>query len=1348
MKLANALYWKIGEYKQGLLCVLLFSFSVVYGQKTTQEYLIDYISTKEGLSHNYVSQVISDSLNIKWIASENGLIKYDGVNFTTIKPGKNYPGLNNENIETLFLDSRNNLWIGTKSRGLSRINLRTGALEDFNKVLGVDAHSSVRVLTINEDSRGNIWVGTNENGLYIIADTYDKLIEHYDLKQVSGLMRDTYGNMWFGSENILKKYDPSENRILSFRIDEKSSDITSIIEDKIRNCLWVSTVSDKTEKDKKIFQLNFDDQRITSQSTGITTNYFTSLFLDHTNNLWIGTWGNGVYRHNEELNQFQKINLVYPPDNKKTVNYDIVINIHRDKNNVLWLATGLGGIIKLTESKGFKNLDAVVKNPILKNNLVVLSVFKKNKFLLGTLRNGLFIGDSLSALDQVKDIGDRKVISIYEHDSIFYVGTTEECFLIAENGHKISSINIPQATCYLAVDDNMIWVGTQREGLMLVDVSNPLRPIVRDKFTYKDESKEIGSNRITSIVRDDQNNLWVGTYNGIYLYDEENLKFIHHIGLLEESLPAIINVTFFYNGHIWLGTPDGLYQLKFKESELRVVNKISKEEGLQNDFICGISAYKNSLWFTTTTNLVRLNTIDNSFVEYGKSDGVYTSQFNLRSFFQDETSSIYAGGLGNLTYFMPDQLRKDSLEQNDIILTHLMVNNQLVTPNAPNNNVVRLAQDFSYVDRVEFTHKEKSFTIGFSSSNFADKTQSYRYKLKGFQNDWVNLKSQNEIHFVGLPPGDYRLLISSSNDSQNWSEPTSLDIEIHYSPWLSPLAFLLYFIIFCVVITSFYYILLKHSKLRNELKKEQELSEAKFTFFTNISHEFRTPLTLITGPIKELISMTDLKTEVTEKLVTVNKNATRLLNLINQLLDFRKAGQGLLKLSVSDGNFVRFTEEVFLYFKEQAVEKNIEYELLKSQESIVFPFDRNKIEIVLCNLISNAFKFTSNGGRITLSIEELDDKCIIKLEDNGSGMSKEFENKIFDRFYQIQTTNTSHFIGSGIGLSFSKKIVELHHGTIEVKSQLNKGTEFTIEFPLSAKYQPSTIDISDKNTDKIDLYEKLDLNDLSIKNLEVDQKQFTVLIVDDNVEIRKYLRQFLFPFYNILEAENGEDCVKIASDENCDLILCDIMMPIMDGLTACKALKSNISTSHIPVILLTARSSNIYEIKGLNTGADDFITKPFDPQVVKARIATVIQNRSKTREYFLNKVRFEPTHLKVKKDDAESVFIDKVITAVEENLMNQEFGIDNLMDICCMSQSTLYRKIKSLTGLSLTGFIRSIRTKKAAEIILSEDVKMKEVAMRVGFNDYKYFKVSFKKQFGCLPSKYKSKINLQAESTL
>ena len=457
------------------------------------------------------------------------------------------------------------------------------------------------------------------------------------------------------------------------------------------------------------------------------------------------------------------------------------------------------------------------------------------------------------------------------------------------------------------------------------------------------------------------------------------------------------------------------------------------------------------------------------------------------------------------------------------------------------------------------------------------------------------------------------------------------------------------------------------------------------------------------------------------------------------MLDFRKADHGLLKLDVSKGNFIRFSNEVFLYFKDSAKSKDIKYKFKTSQEEVIFPFDRNKMEIVLCNLLSNAIKYSQPGDRVTLKVDVDNEFCIITVKDTGIGIKSEYLGKIFDRFFQIKSSNTARMIGSGIGLTFSKKIVELHFGTIEVTSEKNVGSEFTIKLSMNPKLYGEALNENSLNTDDINAYNTKDF-DLPVKNLDINSKDYSVLIIDDNLDILNYLNDILSDNYKVLQAENGDIGYEMASTEIPDLIISDVMMPGKDGITLCKELKSQITTSHIPIILLTARTSTVFEIEGLKTGANDYITKPFNANIIRARIASLLQNREKLRAHLLNKVRFEPIAVEKQSDsDTENDFIDKAILLVETNLDNVEFGIENMVDVLNMSQSTLYRKIKSLTGLSLTAFIRSVRLKKAAYLILASDLNLNQISYEVGFNDYKYFKTSFKKQFNCLPSKYKEK---------
>ncbi|HEX8060218.1 MAG TPA: response regulator, partial [Cyclobacteriaceae bacterium] len=530
-----------------------------------------------------------------------------------------------------------------------------------------------------------------------------------------------------------------------------------------------------------------------------------------------------------------------------------------------------------------------------------------------------------------------------------------------------------------------------------------------------------------------------------------------------------------------------------------------------------------------------------------------------------------------------------------------------------------------------------------------------------------------------------------------------------------------------------------------EKEKEHDLNEAKITFFTNISHEFRTPLTLILSPVTEILSDLKIESGIREKVGLVEKNAKRLLDLINQLLDFRKSEHGLLKLNVTHADFISFANEVYLSFKEVARHKNISYEFHSDIDEALLLFDRDKMEIVICNLISNAFKYSRSGGEIKLNIS-LKDKCLnLDVIDNGIGLSPEDATKVFDRFYQVQSSQTAKMVGSGIGLAFTKNIMELHHGSISVQSVPGTETCFTIQLLLDNQYLhaqelPAKASIDTPSDDYAD---ELDRSWATTGSLEIDNsnRKETVLVVDDNEDIRKYISSLLREEYKVVEADNGVTALSIAKYELPDIIVSDIMMPEMDGITFCQEIKSHIATSHIPVILLTARTSVVYEVSGLEMGADDYVTKPFNPVILKTRIHNILENRKKLRNYFHNRIRFEPVEREISEgNNIDEAFIEKAIKLVNDNLGNDAFGVDVLVSELCMSQSTLYRKIKSLTGLSLTGFIRSIRLKKAAQLILSDNVKLSQVAFEVGFNDYKHFRTSFQQQFGCLPSDYKAEM--------
>ena len=1318
---------------------LIFSFHTS-SQNSNENYVIDFITTKSGLSHNYVTAVVSDDLNLKWMGTENGITKFNGFDFDYIKPSDQFKELLNENIETLFVDKNSNLWIGTKSGGLSLFDIKNNKMKEFNHLIDLADEGDLRVISISQDANGHIWVGTWNSGVYIIDAENDKLIDHFNYYQpIYNIIRDFKNNMWFCHANKLFQYNSAHKKITEFRFDVY---ITNILADSSRNKIWIAPIG----KDTKLYSFDYGSNKIDSLETGVSSGFSKQLSLDKYNRIWIGTWKKGLYRSNASLSKFEKIELV--PENSVRLkgNYSTILNIHHDKNNVTWLSTAGGGVVKILEGNQFYNIDKSIANSEIKDFLNCTDFFKNEKHLfVGTLLKGVYYGTNFSDLKKIEELGDIKINSFYQYQNNLYIATAEGFAIFNLDTEKITftNNNFKKVTAFL-IENDTIYIGTQENGLAIANI-NSLDDIDSYVF-YVEQIKErrLQSNRITKITKDKQQNIWVATYNGFHVFDKEKKVFIHQNQLLKEKLPSvIINSMAVRDGKVWLATPNGLVKLTKDGENLKIEDIISKKDGLNSDFICAVTFDNQSnVWFTTHTEIVKYDYINKSFISYGETNGVKTTSFNNNSSFNFHGETIYFGGIDNITYFDPSKIKNFDVIP-EIIFTNLRVNNQIISFEEGSNI---LSKDYNYVNEINLNYQQNFFSTAFVVNDYLGNLNiKYRYKLQGYQENWIDLQNRNEINFAGLPPGKYVLAVQSSRDSQQWSNPKYLKINLSGSPWKSAFAIFMYILIILGIIT--YLVRLNNARIRfkNDLEianidkqKEIELTEAKLMFFTNISHEFRTPLTLIVSPLKELLESNDLPPKVYKSLNYIEKNTSRLLNLINQLLDFRKADHGLLTLDVSNGNFVRFSNEVFLYFKQAAKAKNIRYYFKSSKEVIQFPFDRNKMEIVLCNIISNALKYTDEGNRIRIKLDTDDEFCIISIKDTGIGMNESDLDKIFDRFFQIKSANTAKMIGSGIGLSFSKKIVELHHGSISVKSKLNEGTEFIIKLAMNPKLYEGFINPNFLPSDNISGYTKNTISDeLDINTLKIENKKNTVLIIDDNPEILSYLKDIFSDQYNVIDAEDGEEGFKKASSEIPDLIISDVMMPVKDGITLCKELKSQITTSHIPIILLTARTSTVFEIEGLKTGANDYVTKPFDAKVIKARVESLLENRDKLRAHLLNKVRFEPTATEVVTDaDAENSFITKAILLVEQNLENQEFGIDNMVDDLNMSRSSLFRKIKSLTGLSISAFIRSVRLKRAAHLILTSDLNLSQISYEVGFNDYKYFKTSFKKQFKCLPSKY------------
>jgi signal transduction histidine kinase/ligand-binding sensor domain-containing protein/CheY-like chemotaxis protein/AraC-like DNA-binding protein len=1331
-----------------LSLVLLFAFSsIANGQKSNEEFSIDFIDVRKGLLSNFVTKTVSDDDNIKYFATEGGVSKYDGYNFTSIRPGNEFPELENENIETLFKDSENNIWIGTKEGGLAVLDANTNKLRNLNHIFSSIPNKRLRVITINQAKDGLMWIGTWGNGAFVFDPSEEKLITHYPaVLPIYSIIRDQHDNMWYVGNSRLHKYDPSEGRLFTFNTKNL---MYNLIEDKERDKIWmVGTRGDQ------VFLESFDyeTQEIEQHTVNFNARYVKAMALDHQNRLWLGSWGDGLYISNSEVDNFERINTNPQGGNFDNVNYSIILDIDIDKNGIAWLGTSHGGVLILYPNKGFQFLKANANYARIDQNIASMFKDRSGKLYKGSLTDGMYVQDKDGDFNKISHIISAKINTFFEYEENIFVGTAFGLYIVKNNDFASAKRYLPleKITSILIDSKNRLWLGTQERGLKMTDFQKD--PELKNLKIYSETENHriLDNNRISHVKEDKNGNIWLATYAGLNLYDEANDKFYNQQSLISQRATSIIiNDIHLSNDKIYLGTPTGLTILSYQNNTLKLEEFFDKDKGLINDFICAIEEDRNgNLWLSTTTTITKYQKDLKNFINYDREDGVMINSFHISSSLLDDDGKIYFGGSNGIITFDPDKIT-DEFNIPEIVFTKLVVNNKRLEVGEEVDGQVVLSKAIQRTEKINLGYAQNHLSLSFAANDFFGPDNiTYSYKLVGLKDQWINIGVKNEINFTGLRSGNYELLVRASRNNQDWSEEKKLAIFIATPPWYSWYAFVIYALIIIGILVLVRHFSSRQARLKAELRiiqiekeKEHELNEAKITFFTNISHEFRTPLTLILSPVTELLESFELEKTVKEKLGLVEVNSKRMLNLINQLLDFRKSEHGLLKLKLTNSDFVSFSREIFHSFKNVAAKKKISYYFDSNVEKFMMDFDRDQMEIVICNLLSNAFKYTKDQGKVSLQIEVSNDKLKFFVKDTGIGLSEENKEKIFNRFFQVQQSDSANMVGSGIGLAFSKNIMELHGGKINVESKLNKGTTFVLELPLAISQLKEGIPkIPAVEIESLSLHEDLEFDLSESETDPKKEKPFTILVADDNEDIRSYLRELLKDEYEIIEAEDGEIALKLVHKEMPDLVVSDVMMPNLDGIRLCQEIKGQIGTSHIPIILLTARTSLDYELEGLQTGAEDYITKPFNPGIVKTKIANILENRRKLREYFFNKVRFQPNTEEVHESTLDAEFIDKAIKLVNDNLKNENFGIETMVDELFMSQSTLFRKIKSLTGLSLTGFIRSIKLKKAAQIILQSDYKLSQVAHESGFNDYKYFKKSFEQQFGCLPSEYKSKI--------
>lgn len=1295
------------------------------------------------LASNEINCLANDSKNQLWIGTRRGLHVYNKVTdaFSRVsltQPGEGYAPL--ESIRGLLCDSNGRLWVlsGTRVFVSKKENSQLFELVEIHPNTENGVRKSV-MRNIFEDSFGTIWISNNNNFFKVtqnkLGDFDTELVEFTFKKRIRNVRVNSIaeypeGKLWIGTERLgIVLFDLNTNTQKVFANDPNNPN--SLANNKVRNIIidnfgeiWIGTVDGLSILDP--ISNNFTTIKSNPENDlSLSANSIISMYKDNSGSIWIGTFYGGI-----NLYSRYHFSYLYYKTQKdgEGISEKIVSEIAEDDQQNLWIGTEGGGLNYFDRKTGrFKYITTTnEKNPVSHNNIKCLYFDDQKNLWIGTSGGGLNILDTKT-----------NKIKYFEND-------------------KTNTKSIGSNWIYSILEDknNTVWLGTYGDGL-----DRYIRATGEFKHYNKNDNEEsISSNSIRSMLLDSQNRVWFGTSTGLCMFVDETDKFVRYFAndfdTLSLSSDDIYCLHEDKNKKIWIGTYGG--GLNYFDEQNQQFKSYSVEDGLPGNIIYGIQEDNSGfLWLSTNNGLTRFDPKEAVFRNFDSYDGLPGDEYNYNSYFKTSGGELFFGGKNGLISFDPNQISKNEYEAN-VVFTGLRLFNKKVEIGDPSK---LLTENINTINEIKLKYNQNIVAFEFSSLNFINPLKnSFAHKLEGLNEDW-NYTSVPEAMYMNLPSGKYTLLVRASNNDGVWNEvPAKLNIWVLPPPWKSWWAYIIYTFIIIGILMLIIHVQRSRSNLKHklelerlELDKQNELHQLKLKYFTNISHEIRTPLTLILTPLENILTAYKGEQVLYKQLIGIKNNADRLLRLVNQIMDFRKQETGKLKLRMAEGNIVKFIKEINLAFFEEVKSRKLNFNFESAEDEILVWYDRDEMEKVFFNVLSNAVKFTNQGGSITVKTAVLTKKqegenkefVEIKITNSGKGIPAEKQALIFDRFYQVDKQGLTEY-GTGIGLALSKGIIEYHHGEISVESNPFENKEegctcFTILLPLGRKHILEEQIIENfKNSESAELYKLLNEEDVETEGELTENNNSTLphlLLVEDNKEIRELISGSLRSEYKIIEAENGKVGWQIAAETIPDIIISDVVMPEMDGLELCEHIKSDDRTSHIPVILLTARTALIHKLSGLKTGADDYLTKPFNIQVLKVRVNNLIESRRILREKFEKSKRLVPEFVD-HESSRDDIFLKKAAEIIDLQMMNPQFSVNKLASEVGMSQSVLYRKIKAITNLSPNDFIKNIRLDKAAKILLKEDLTIAEVGYKVGFNDPKYFSRSFKKQFGLNPSDY------------
>lgn len=1337
-------------HKIGILIALFFSTNVF-----AEDIKLEHYSRENGLSHNSVRHIVQDKYGLLWLGTFKGLNSFDGQRFTSYLSDFKSPNrIHNDDITALVFDEDSDvMWIGTRG-GLTKLNLRihqfTTFLHEKDNPKSIP-DSEIRAIFIDKFKR--LWIGTKDYGLCV----YDERTKEFSKVQLDGfiyvktIFEDINGHIWVGSFDtggIAKITLDNKGEILNIQKYTLSASSLNIINPYVyfifqddKSDLFIGTREGlfKWNKQDDIFEL----QPICDSKFRETIGpYFVCVTRAPDGKYWLGTIGGIIVCNRLEDIAKGDFQWYYSKRSDKTSLVDNSVSaLYFDNSGLLWIGTDNG----LDKYDPFRNQFKTINSfsLVIDGKIPRISDYAKtydNQLIVATHNSGLFLKDK----DKFRVVQSVRndISGIYTPDGkIFYCGLWSGQILIYNYVTKTSKLlevgfkSVPVFAFNKLANGNLL-IGSHGSGAVVV---NPHTFNV--DLTLQKKFPDIAINQVTTA---NDSIIWITTETGVIKYNSENYQAKVYSskddeikGLSNNSAKAICIDD---AGKIWVSTRMGLnYYRPGIDDFVPVKNPLELRENWITDIIKDRNGF---LWVNLNNGKVgRFNPIDNSLNTYDVGSGNRLDIFSNKGFFLFNDSVVYITGKDEIIYFTINDL-KDNLKADPPFISEVKVQNKIVLPGDTIKGQVVLNEDINFSRKLELEYVNRNFSLTFSSPSYANtRLNRYEYKLEGFDKEWIMADNNaTSIQYTNLYPRDYTFKIRSSNSSGYWSDVSSYQIIIKSPFWLTYKAILF---VFVFLLTTIYFVsrqLKKSWMLKQELllekvhrEREDKLNHEKLRFFTNISHELRTPISLIIGPAKQLVEEGMASESQRNRVELILKNSNRLYNMVNQLLDFRKAQNGELKLKVSKIDILLYTQDIFHSFDGLVKEKKINYHLMCEFDEINGWIDRDKYDKILYNLLSNAIKFTNRYGNVDLflGINQHDNglrKLIVEVSDDGIGIPKESQKKIFTRFYQVENTKEEH-TGTGIGLSLVNSLVTVHKSKIELNSTPEKGSIFTIEIPVDkAFYEENEIfDFEIKSSNSI-LSFSAD-NKTHILSTELKEK---VLVIEDNQELRDYIADYLSDYYKVYQAENGAEGLQICRHKKPIICIADVMMPVMNGFEFCKVLKNDERISHIPVVLLTALSDNDNQMKGYKMGADAYLTKPFDPSLLKIRIENIAKARADLKKKFSGDMESNVDVLTHSPVDEE--FLNKLTTIIEANISDANLAGNLLCSALGVSSSTLYRKVKELTDLSPNEFIRTIRLKKAVKLIKLKRYNISEVSDMVGFNDPYYFSRCFKKQFGFPPS--------------